>query len=41
MDLGILRETKLTNGIYTYGSDGYSVVATDALSQHRGNVAIF
>ena len=41
MDLGILQETKLTNGIYTRGSDGYSVVATDAPSQHRGGVAIF
>ena len=41
MDLGILQETKLTDGIYTRGSAGYSVVATDALSQHRGGVVIF
>ena len=41
MDLCILQETKLTNGIYTRGSDGYSVVATDAPSRHRGGVAIF
>ena len=41
MDLGILQETKLTDGIYTRGLVGYSVVATDAPSQHRGNVAIF
>ena len=41
MDLGILQETKLTNIIYTFGSAGYSVVATDAPSQHRGGVAIF
>ena len=40
MDLGILQETKITNGIYTRGSDGYSVVATDATSQHRGGVTI-
>ena len=41
VDLGIFQETKLTDGIYTRGSDGYSVVATDALSRHRGGVAIF
>ena len=41
MDLGLLQETKLTDGIYTRGSVGYSVVATDAPSQHRGGVAIF
>ena len=41
MDLGILQETKLTDGIYTRGSVGYSVVATDAPSRHRGGVAIF
>ena len=41
MGLCILQETKLTDGIYTRGSAGYSVVATDALSRHRGGVAIF
>ena len=41
MDLGILQETKLTDGIYTRGSASYSVIATDALSRHRGSVAIF
>ena len=41
MDLGILQEKKLTDGIYTRGSAGYSVVATDAPSRHRGGVAIF
>ena len=41
MDLGILQETKLTDGIYTRGSAGYSVIATDAPSRHRGGVAIF
>ena len=30
MDMGILQETKLTDGIYTRGSAGYSVIATDA-----------
>ena len=41
MDLGILLETKCTDGIYTRESDGYSVVATDAPSQHCGGVAVF
>ena len=41
MDLGIFQKTKLTNGDYTRGSVGYSVVATYAPSQHRGGVAVF
>ena len=41
MDLGILQETKLTDGVYTRGSAGYNVIATDTPSQHRGGVAIF
>ena len=41
MDLGILQEIKLTDGIYTRWSAGYSVVATDAPSRHRSGVAIF
>ena len=41
MDLGIFQETKVTGVIYTCGSDGYSVVATDAPSRHRGGVAVF
>ena len=41
MDLGILQETKLPDGIYTRGSAGYSVIATDAPSRHRGGVALF
>ena len=40
IDLGILQETKLTDGIYTRGLAGYSVVATDAPIQHHGGVAI-
>ena len=31
----------MTDGIYTRGSAGYSVVATDAPSRHRGRVAVF
>ena len=41
MDLGILQETKLTDGVYTRWSAGYSVIATDAPSRHRGGVALF
>ena len=32
MDLGIFQETKLIYGVYTRGSSGYIVVATDVLS---------
>ena len=41
MGLGILQETKLTDGVYTCGSAGYNVIATDAPSRHRGGVALF
>ena len=30
MDLGILQETKVTDGVYIHGSNGYTFVATDA-----------
>ena len=41
MDLGIIQETKLADGVYTRRSAGYKVIATDAPSQHRGSVAFF
>ena len=41
MDLGIFQETKVTDRIYTRGSDGYSVVVADAPSRHHGIVALF
>ena len=41
MDLGILQETKLTDGVYTLVSAGYKVIATDVPSRHRGGVALF
>ena len=41
MDLDIFQETKVTDGIYTCGSAGYSVVATDAPIRHCGGVAVF
>ena len=41
MDLGIFKEAKLMDSIYTYGLAGYSVVTTDAPIRHRGGVAVF
>ena len=41
MELGIFQETMVTNGIYTRGSAGYSVVARDAPIRHHGGVAVF
>ena len=41
MDLGIFQEKMVTDNIYTRGSSGYSVVVTDAPSQHHGGVAVF
>ena len=41
MDLGISQETKVTDGIYTLGSSGYSVVAMDAPIRNCGGVAVF
>ena len=39
--LGFLQETYLTDGVYTCGSDGCSIVAMDAPIQHCGRVAVF
>ena len=41
MDLGVMQETNITDGIYTRTSAGYRVVATDAPSRHRGGIALF
>ena len=41
MVLGIFQETNLMDGVYTRGSAGYSVIATDAPSRHRGGIALF
>ena len=41
LDLGIFQETNITGGVYTCVSAGYSVVATDTPSRHRGGVAVF
>ena len=40
-DLGILMETKVTDGIYTQKLSGYSVVASNAPSAHQGGIALF
>jgi hypothetical protein len=40
MDIGILTETKLTQGIHTRWSSGYQVYATEARSCHQGGVAL-
>ena len=41
IDLGIFQEKKNTNGVYSLGSERYSVVSTVALSRHHGGVAVF
>ena len=41
IDIGILTETKLTDGIYTRYSSGYHVRATEATSHSKGGVALF
>ena len=41
IDLGVIQETKCTDGVYTRASAGYRVVATDAPSRHRGGVTLF
>ena len=39
--MGVLQETKITEGIYMQESAEYTVVVPDALSRHRGGMAIF
>ena len=41
LDMGILQETKITDGVYTRASAGYRVVATDMPSRHSGGIAMF
>ena len=40
VDLILLTETKLTQGIYARRSSGYTVLATEAASPHQGGVAL-
>jgi hypothetical protein len=41
VDIGFLLETKLTGGIYTRYSSGYSVLALTATSVRQGGIALF
>ena len=41
LDMGILQETKLTDGVYTRASARYRVVTTDAPSRHSKGIAMF
>jgi hypothetical protein len=40
VDIGFLLETKLTGGIYTRYSSGYSVLASSATSVRQGGIAL-
>jgi exonuclease III len=39
-NIAVLQETKLTQGIYTRHSSGFSVVASEAPSAHQGGLAL-
>ena len=41
VNISILKETKLTKGIYIRQYGNYSVIATDATSISEGGVALF
>jgi exonuclease III len=41
VDIGILKEAKLTDGIHTQQSSGYHVYPTSARSHSQGGVALF
>ena len=41
LDMGIMQETNITDGVYNRASAGYRVVATDAPSPHSGGIAMF
>jgi hypothetical protein len=41
VDLGILLETKMTDGICTQKLSGYSVAALNTPSVHQGGIALF
>ena len=40
IDIGILTESKLTHGIHTRRAFGYNVYAMEAISPHKGGVAL-
>jgi hypothetical protein len=39
--IGVFLESKVTGGIYTRSSIGYSVVASNTPSMHQGEIALF
>ena len=41
IDIGVLPESKLTDGIYTRVSSGYHIRATEAASHNKGGVVLF
>ena len=41
MDLCVLQETKLLDGVYKCGSSGYSIIVRDTPIRHRGGVEVF
>ncbi len=41
VDIGFILETKLTGGIYTHYSSGYSVLALTVTSVRQGGIALF
>ena len=41
VDVVVMQETKLIDGVYTRESSGFWVMATEAPSAHCGGVAIF
>ena len=40
MEIGVLQETKLMEGIYTWKSAGYFVLATEAEIRHWGGITV-
>ena len=41
VELGLLQENKITDGVYAGNSSRFHIVAPDALSRHHGVVALF
>ena len=41
LDLGVLQDTKITDGVYTRGSDGYIFISMDMPIKHCSLVVVF
>ena len=41
IDLGVLQETKVTDGVHTHASADYRVLTTDAPTRHIREVVVF